>query len=179
MAVLLRLAAILEGAAAVLAAGALGVFTAVVILEVIARYVLNAPIIWSNEVATYLFIYAVFFGGSVALKRRDLMDVRLLRERCPVRVQWFMTMVTHSVILGFSLVGTFYSGTLILTSIRTGTMSPALEIPMLYVYLPIPIGFSLMGLFSLANFLQEAAAGFRTLPKPDLPPADPEEAARC
>lgn len=173
MVVLLRLAAILEGAAAVLAAGALGVFTAVVILEVIARYVLNAPIIWSNEVATYLFIYAVFFGGSVALKRRDLMDVRLLRERCPVRVQWLMTLATHLVILGFSLVGTFYSGTLILTSLRTGTMSPALEIPMLYVYLPIPMGFTLMGFFSLANFFQEVVAGPHPLPGPDLPPADP------
>jgi TRAP-type C4-dicarboxylate transport system permease small subunit len=179
MAVLLQLAAILEGAAAVLAAGALGVFTVVVILEVIARYVLNAPIIWSNEVATYLFIYAVFFGGSVALKRRDLMDVRLVRERSPIRVQWLMTLVTHLVILGFSLAGTFHSGTLILTSIRTGTMSPALEIPMLYVYLPIPIGFSLMGLFSLANFLQEAVAGPHIPPRPDLPSANPEEAVRC
>jgi TRAP-type C4-dicarboxylate transport system permease small subunit len=179
MARLLRIAAILEGAAAVLAAVALGVFTAVVILEVIARYVLNAPIIWSNEVATYLFIYAVFFGGSVALKRRGLMDVRLVRERCPIRVQWLMTLVTHLVILGFSLAGTFYSGTLILTSIRTGTMSPALEIPMLYVYLPIPIGFSLMGLFSLASFLQEAVAGPQTPHRPDLPSAKPEEAVPC
>lgn len=159
MSVLLGLAAILEGAAAVLAAGALGIFTGVVILEVVARYGFNAPIFWSNEVATYLFIYAVFFGGGVALNRRALMDVRLVRERCPPKVQWIMTLLTHLVILGFSGVGTIYAGVLILTSLRTGTISPALEIPMLYVYLPIPVGFTLMGIFSLVNFLQEATAG--------------------
>ncbi len=156
---LLRFASVLEGAATVLAAAALGVFTAVVIAEVIARYALGAPIIWSNEVATYLFIYAVFFGGSVALKRHELMDVRLVSERCPLRVQWLMKLGTHLVILGFSAVGVVYAGVLIATSVRTGTISPALEIPMLYVYLPIPVGFGLMAYFSLVNFLREATAG--------------------
>lgn len=173
MATLLRLAAIIEGAAVILAAVALGVFTTVVIVEVIARYALNAPIFWSNEVATYLFIYAVFFGGSVALKRKELMDVRLVRERCSVPAQWVMGLLSHLIILGFSLVGIIYAGLLILTSYRTGTVSPALEIPMLYVYLPIPLGFALMGLFSLTNLLREAAAG------PGRPAPDSGGAASC
>jgi len=156
---LLRLATALEAAAIVLAAAALGVFTVVVIAEVIARYGLDAPIIWSNEVATYLFIYAVFFGGSVAVKRGELMDVRLISDHCPRRIQWLMKLGTHLVLLGFSAVGVVYACVLIVTSVRTGTISPALEIPMLYVYLPIPVGFALMGYFSLVNCLREAAAG--------------------
>jgi len=159
MAGLLRLANLLEGAATVVAAVALGVFTAVVIAEVIARYLLHAPIIWSNEVATYLFIYAVFFGGSVALKRGALMEVRLLRDRCPARIRWAMGLLTQGIILGFSLVGAIFAGELILTSFRTGTISPALEIPMLYIYLPMPAGFGLMGFFSLVNLLRGAAGG--------------------
>ncbi len=161
---LLRLATVLEAAATVLAAAALGVFTVVVIAEVIARYGFGAPIIWSNEVATYLFIYAVFFGGSVALSRHELMDVRFISECCPRRVQWLMRLGTHLVILGFSTVGVVYACVLIATSVRTGTISPALEIPMLYVYLPIPVGFALMGYFSLVNFLHEAVAGWRAGP---------------
>lgn len=175
---LLQLAAILEGAATILGAVALGVLTAVVIAEVIARYVFNAPIIWSNEVATYLFIYSVFFGGSVALKRRELMDVRILRERSPVTAQWAMGLLVHLAILGFTLVGIFYSGILILTSLRTGTISPALGIPMLYVYLPIPLGFALMGIFSLTNLLQEAA-GAQTPPGPGDPLAGPDGPGPC
>jgi TRAP-type C4-dicarboxylate transport system permease small subunit len=50
-------------------------------------------------------------------------------------------------------VGGIYSGELILTSLRTGTISPALEIPMLYIYLPLPLGFGLMGFFGLVQFL--------------------------
>lgn len=157
MARLLRIASVLEGAATVLAAGALGVLTVVVILEVIARYLLNSPIIWSNEVATYLFIYAVFFGGSVALERRELMDVRLIRDRCPPTAQRMMRVLADLAIMGFSGVGTVYAGVLMLNSIQTGTISPALEIPMLYVYLPIPVGFMLMGVFSLVNLLREIA----------------------
>ena len=176
---LLRIAAILEGAAAILAAVALGVFTTVVIAEVIARYALNAPIIWSNEVATYLFIYAVFFGGSVALNRKELMDVRLIRDHCSPRMQWVMGLLSYLVILGFSLVGTTYSGVLILTSYRTGTVSPALEIPMLYIYLPIPIGFTLMGLFSLINFLKEAAVGSGVEPTSPDSLVHPDTQAPC
>ncbi len=163
---LLRIAAILEGAAATVVAAALALLTAVVIVEVIARYALNAPIIWSNEVATYLFIYGVFFGGSVALKRKELMDVQFIRERCPPRVRWVMGLLSHAVILGFTLIGTVYSCLLILTSYRTGTISPALEIPMLYVYLPIPVGFTLMGFFSLINLVRETRAGAEDRPGP-------------
>jgi TRAP-type C4-dicarboxylate transport system permease small subunit len=159
MALLLRIATILEGAATTLVAVALAVLTAVVIAEVIARYVFNAPIIWSNEVATYLFIYAVFFGGSVALKRKELMDVQFIRERCRPAVRWAMGLLTHLLVIGFTLIGTIYSGVLILTSYRTGTMSPALEIPMLYVYLPIPLGFALMGFFSLMHLSRDLGAG--------------------
>jgi len=159
MAFLFRVGSWLEGAAAALAAGALGVFTVVVILEVIARYALNAPIIWSNEVATYLFIYAVFFGGSVALNRKELMDVQFIRQRCPLRMRWAMGLTTHLLILGFTVVGILYAVVLIVTSYRTGTISPALEIPMLYIYLPIPLGFALMGFFSLIHFLRDTTAG--------------------
>src|SRR5512138_2318941 len=138
MARLQRIADILEGAATVLVAVALAVMTIVVILEVITRYAFNAPLIWSNEVATYLFIYSVFFGGSVALKRNELMDVQFLRERCPGPVRWLMGQAGHLIVIGFSAVGAIYAVVLILASLRTGTISPALEIPMLYVYLPIP-----------------------------------------
>lgn len=170
MALLLRLAARLEGAAAFLVAVALAVFTAVIIAEVIARYALNAPIFWSNEVATYLFIYSVFLGGGVALKRGELMDVRFLRDRCPASAQRGMGLLTHLAIVGFSLVGVIYSGVLILTSLRTGTVSPALGIPMLYVYLPIPLGFALMGFFSLVGCLQEALRGPHGPPTRSGPP---------
>ncbi|MFB3819079.1 MAG: TRAP transporter small permease [Candidatus Methylomirabilales bacterium] len=154
MARLERIADVLEAAATALVAAALAVMTAVVIVEVIARYALNAPLIWSNEVATYLFIYAVFFGGSVALRRKELMDVQFIRDRCPAALQRAMAQLSHLIILGFTLVGAAYSIVLIHTSFRTGTISPALEIPMLYVYLPIPAGFGLMGFFSLVQFLR-------------------------
>jgi TRAP-type C4-dicarboxylate transport system permease small subunit len=154
MARLQRIADALEAAATVFVAAALAVMTAVVIAEVIARYAINAPLIWSNEVATYLFIYAVFFGGSVALKRHELMEVQFIRDRCPAALRWLMAQLTSLIIIGFTVVGAMYSGELILTSLRTGTISPALEIPMLYVYLPLPVGFGLMGFFSLVHFLR-------------------------
>jgi TRAP-type C4-dicarboxylate transport system permease small subunit len=166
MARLQRIADSLEAAATVLVAAALAVMTAVVIVEVIARYALNAPLIWSNEVATYLFIYSVFLGGSVALKRKELMDVQFIRDRCPPALQWLMAQLGYAIIVGFTLVGALYAVELILTSLRTGTISPALEIPMLYVYLPIPAGFGLMGFFSFVHLVR----GFRRTGGPGQTP---------
>jgi TRAP-type transport system small permease protein len=37
--------------------------------QVFSRYVLNRPLVWVEELATYSFIWATFIGASLGLKR--------------------------------------------------------------------------------------------------------------
>lgn len=50
-------------------------FAPTVIVEIFFRYFVGASLYWSNELATYLFIYMVLFGGSVALKQGGLINI--------------------------------------------------------------------------------------------------------
>jgi TRAP-type C4-dicarboxylate transport system permease small subunit len=132
---------------------ALAGFAATVIVEVFFRYFLGFSLYWSNELATFLFVYLVFFGGSVALKRGELINVAFVKERLPLKWERGATLFVFLIMLAFSLMASTFSTVLIQTSIKTKTVSPAMLIPMALVYLPIFLGFSFLALFSLIGLV--------------------------
>ncbi|RMH53144.1 MAG: TRAP transporter small permease [Alphaproteobacteria bacterium] len=148
----------LERVTAVLAAVALAGFTAIIIVEVSARFLLGVSFFWANEAATYLFVYSVFFGSSVALSRGQLMGIAELREALPDPVRRLLSMASHLLIAGFCGLACATSLQLWSHAWSRGAISPALEIPMHVVYLPLPLGFALMALFALNLLAAEIAA---------------------
>src|ERR1700727_3504719 len=43
--------------------------TCILFAGVVSRYVFNSPIIWTDELATFLFLWLAMFGAVVALRR--------------------------------------------------------------------------------------------------------------
>lgn len=148
-----RIGNLLENFLSMFVGIALAGFASTVILEVFFRYFLGFSLYWSNELATYLFIYLVFFGGSVALKRKELINVAYFKDHLPLKLRNFAELLTFLVMMAFSFVAAGYSTILIQTSIKTKTVSPAMLIPMAIVYLPIFLGFGFLGFFSFIGFL--------------------------
>jgi TRAP-type C4-dicarboxylate transport system permease small subunit len=132
---------------------ALAGFAATVIVEVFFRYFLGFSLYWSNELATFLFVYLVFFGGSVALKRGELINVAFVKERLPLKWEKGVTLFMFFVMMSFSLMASTFCTVLIQTSIKTRTVSPAMLIPMALIYLPIFLGFSFLAFFSLIGLV--------------------------
>lgn len=153
-----HLEAILERALSTLVGIALAGFAVTVIVEVFCRYGLGFSLYWSNELATYLFIYVVFFGGSVALKRGELINVAFVKDRLPPPLRRGATLFVFLVMFLFSSLASAFSTVLIQTSIKTKTVSPAMLIPMAFVYLPIFVGFGLLAFFSFAGLVRTALA---------------------
>lgn len=147
-----RFGNVLERILSIFVGVALAGFAATVIVEVFSRYFLGFSLYWSNELATYLFIYLVFFGGSVALKRGELINVAFFRERLPLKWQRGVTLLMFFAMMAFSLTASTYSTVLIQNSIKTKTVSPAMLIPMAFVYLPIFLGFGSLAFFSFIGF---------------------------
>ncbi|NWF92744.1 MAG: TRAP transporter small permease [Syntrophaceae bacterium] len=154
-----RVGNLLERILSVLVGVALAGFAATVILEVFCRYFLGFSLYWSNELATYLFIYLVFFGGSVALKRGELMNVAFVKDRLSPKWQNGATLLMFLIMMTFSLMASAFSTVLIQTSIKTKTVSPAMLIPMAIVYLPIFFGFGFLAFFSLVGFVNTFVHG--------------------
>ncbi len=151
-----RLEAFLERVLSTMVGIALAGFAATVIVEVFCRYCLGFSLYWSNELATYLFIYVVFFGGSVALKRGELINVAFVKDRLPPPLKRGATLFVFLVMFVFSALASAFSTVLIQTSIRTRTVSPAMLIPMAFVYLPIFVGFGLLAFFSFVGLVRNS-----------------------
>jgi TRAP-type C4-dicarboxylate transport system permease small subunit len=114
------------------------VLLAVVGVQIFARYVLNHSLYWSEELARYLFIYLVFLGAAVALRRDGHIRVSFLVERLPAGWQRTTAVLVDLVILVFA-------GTVLWQSVRLAAMvwtvpTAAMLIPWTFVYLGISLG---------------------------------------
>jgi TRAP-type transport system small permease protein len=116
----------------------LGVLACLGLAQVVSRYVLGEPLIWSEEVIRYALIWTVFLGAGVAIKKGMLAAVEVVSQLAPAALR--------KVLVGFSIVicCAFWAvllvyGIFILDAVQ-GMSSGALEMPMPLVYLAIPVG---------------------------------------
>jgi len=113
-----------------------------VIAQVILRYVFNDPLTWSEEMARIVFIYLAFIGIGAAYGRRRHMAIDALIVLLPPKMKR---------VVAFTVVGiasAFLAAVIMLTArsmVELHSMdvtTPALEYPMAFIYLVIPLGLS-------------------------------------
>lgn len=69
--------------------------------EAIARYVFNAPTSWAFDISLLFFgIYTLLIGGY-ALRHQSHVNVDLIYERLPIRVQAILDLITFTVFAAF------------------------------------------------------------------------------
>lgn len=121
--------------------GLVAAVVVLVLLEVLSRYVLQYSFFFSEEITRFLFIWMVFLGGSVAVKRAAHFKLdafaKLLR---PSSARWFQLTRDVCVVL-FSLL--LLIGGVRVVQLNLQNLSPALALPMGYVYAIVPISAAL------------------------------------
>jgi len=68
---------------------------------VLARYVFNAPLIWSDELASILFLWLAMLGSVVALRRNEHMRMTALVVRAKPSTRAFLDVLAMAVPLAF------------------------------------------------------------------------------
>ncbi len=139
---LTRLNATLHRATCVVAIGFLAAIFVILILQIAFRYVLNAPLVWTEELARYLYIWACYLGAAVALRRGNHIVIALVLERLPPRVG-------GAVALGTEGLGLLFFGALTVLGIqlmaRTHTIEAiTLPIPWSAIYAAAPVAGTIM-----------------------------------
>lgn len=126
---------------------ALSMMTLLIFAQVIFRYVIKAPLSWSEELARYLFIWMVYLAASLATRRGVLMKVDIIEvplKHHPAAL-FALSMVSNLLSIIFCVVVTCHSAVLAYEiAFVYHRTSPALDLPMGLVYSAIPIGFGLM-----------------------------------
>src|SRR5438874_13455994 len=55
---------------------------ACVLAQVVLRYGFDRPLVWSDELARYLFVWCAFLGWIVAARRRSHLTIGVISDRC-------------------------------------------------------------------------------------------------
>ncbi|HEX7643695.1 MAG TPA: TRAP transporter large permease subunit [Burkholderiaceae bacterium] len=86
-----------EGLAAVLVAAEI----VILFSGVVARYVFDSPLTWSDELASILFLWLAMLGATVALRRGEHMCLAILARRLPAAMQAWVQLVAELVVAAF------------------------------------------------------------------------------
>jgi TRAP-type C4-dicarboxylate transport system permease small subunit len=122
-----------------------GGFVLLVFAEVVARYVFNWPIIWSAELAKFLFVWVIMLGTAIGVYRGAHLGFDLFLNLLPPKVQEYLSIVNGIVMLVF--VSIIIVKGFELSIAARYTLSPAMGIPMILPYLALPAGGILMGIY--------------------------------
>lgn len=125
-----------------------------ILLEVVGvffRDVLQRPFAWSEEFLTFLLVWMVFIGCSIAVRRGEHVYVDVLVKRFPPHIG---TVVAGFTSIAFALFIALLGWTglqTVLLQIRSGELSPVMEMPMWLISLAVPVGCFLMLLSLIAR----------------------------
>jgi tripartite ATP-independent transporter DctM subunit len=147
-----RLDSLLGGCTEILVA--LLVVAEIVILfaGVIARYVLHWPLVWSDELASILFLWLAMLGAVVAFRRGEHMRMTALVSMCPSAWRSFFDALATVAAFVFVILA-LYPAFDYAAEERFIT-TPALEISGAFRAAALPVGFALMALGSALRLVR-------------------------
>lgn len=123
--------------------------------EVVARYVFNAPTIWSMEINEYLFCAVSLLSGGYCLLTDGHVRVDLFYPNFSPKTQAIVEIVTYTFALAFCAILVALGGSEFWHELSTGSTSgTVLDFPMWPVWLMVPLGGFLLMMQIVARYLR-------------------------
>jgi len=131
------------------------ILPAVMLYEVVLRYVFNSPSIWVFETTNFLFGGIIILGGGYLLLRKGHVSVDILYNRLSVRGRAIQDLCTAPLFFLFVGVLMWQGIDMFWTSLSRWENSPSVWAPALWpVKFLIPVGCGLILLQLLVNFVK-------------------------
>lgn len=128
---------------------------AILLTGVISRFVLHAPIVWTDELASILFLWLAMLGAVVALRRGEHMRMTALVGKLQPGTRAVLDAVAVAACLAFLAMVAWPSLEYAIDEVAITT--PALGISNVWRAAALPIGLALMAVFSILRLLRESA----------------------
>ena len=149
------LAAVEKGVQGIVAVLTLGILV-VTLMQVISRYVFNAPFMWTEELARDLGIWLVLLCTAIVVREEGHLGFEILPERWkPV-----LRLVANIAIILFSV--SLFKASIVFVKVSLGLKSDAIEMPLWILYVAIPIGLALMAVFGVENVIRQIASHLKS-----------------
>ncbi len=132
-------------------AGLLFVLMCLLVLAQIVARKLDDPLVWSEELARYIFIWVSFLGLAIAVRRNSHISIRLLVDALPPRLQALFGILIELSSIILALIFLRYGWELVLNNWDVSTVTLFFDFAVVYAIVPAA-GF-LMILTAAVNLL--------------------------
>lgn len=143
-------------------------FVAISFSQVFCRLILNNSIPWAEELCRYLFVWMVFIGAGIGILHRRHIMIDIIPNMIPAGLKKYYNAAIDVLILVFTGFLIYYGYLFVERGMRQN--SPALQLPLGYIYGGIVIGSAVM----LINTLRAMLTDIFAVPLVDEPEPAPE-----
>ncbi len=130
-------------------------FTVTVAWQVVARFLFNSPGAQSEELAKIMFVWLVLFATALLFGEKGHMNIGIVADKLPRKLNLACQIVTSLVILGFAVFILLLGGVDAVnrTIFQTNAAMPFITTGQIYAALPICGGFTVF--YCVYNIVQD------------------------
>jgi C4-dicarboxylate transporter DctQ subunit len=121
------------------------------------QFYLSSTLMWTEEMARYLMVWAIFIGASMGAKKNVHVGIEAFVSLLPQKFGRYIYLLAGFISTFFCLLICWFGYQVAAQILSRGQTSPAMEMPMVYVYAAVPIGSALM----TYHFLQASFYKFK------------------
>jgi TRAP-type transport system small permease protein len=127
-------------------------YVAIVVVQVVLRYVFNSSLVWSDEIIRFGLVWNVMLGAALVSLREGHIRVDIFENFMPHRARRVVQLLIHIVSLAFLLLLLFFGWKF---AVRGAVQSaPVTDISMAYAYSSIAVGAALMAFFTAVTIVR-------------------------
>ncbi|HEY5718628.1 MAG TPA: TRAP transporter small permease [Motiliproteus sp.] len=122
----------------------LAIFVTLLFAQIVSREVFQYSLSWTEELSVYMFVWFVFFGASYAARLSAHNRVTFHFKWLPNKVAVGLEACADLIWIAFNCYFVYLSYDFVFNRMNLFWKSQTLGVPMKYIYLILPIAFSLM-----------------------------------
>jgi TRAP-type C4-dicarboxylate transport system permease small subunit len=137
----------------------MGVLVINVLWQVFTRFILNNPSAYTDELARYLLIWVGLLGAAYVAGQKMHLAIDILPKKLTGKSKIILDIFIEACMLVFSLAVMVIGGlNLVFLVLRLNQSSAALQIPLGYVYLSIPLSGAIIVIYAAILIISHVKA---------------------
>jgi TRAP-type C4-dicarboxylate transport system permease small subunit len=125
----------------------------IVFLQVFNRFILKAPLAWSEDLAMLLFQWVAFLGAAVGVKRTRHFGIELVVKQMSARTRHWIEIAVVPLVVGAVAVVMIVQGSSLI-QFNYNRIYSSMDLSYIWAYLPIPISGVLIVIFLIEQEVQ-------------------------
>ncbi len=149
----------------------MGVLVVNVLWQVISRYIVGHPSAFTDELAGFLLIWVGLLGATYITGKKEHLAIDLLHHKLSPEKKTRVNIVINVLVALFALAVLIVGGTnLVYITLRLSQVSSALQIPVGYVYLVLPLSGLFIVYYSIYDIVYPQSEDQEQVPEPGQVP---------